>query len=256
MKFFIHLAYKGTRYCGWQRQPKHPSIQETLENALQRMTGQKINCIGCGRTDAGVHASQFFCHVKVENEFDFDPVFRLNKMLPHDISVFNFIKVASHAHAQHDATSRTYTYQIHTTKNAFLSELSTFFPTENLDFDMMEQAVAMVRQFDDFRSMCKQPDLYKSTICKISGLTLDINKDKSSLVFEITANRFLRNMVRLLIGNILQIGCGKMQLAEFEHCLATGHPPKHFNAAYPQGLFLSKVEYPYLKIQKLETSLI
>lgn len=246
MKYFIHLSYKGTHYHGWQRQPNHISVQEILENAIEKMMGYKINCIGCGRTDTGVHASQFFCHIKTEKPFDFDPVFRLNKMLPKYISIFDFIPVDKNAHAQHDAISRTYTYRIHTRKNAILSEVSSFYPKENMDIDKIKNATALLNQHMDYRSFCKQPDLYKNTLCKVSGASVAVNKNSENIIFEITANRFLRNMVRLIIGNILEVGYGKISFAEFEAYLNNEEKPKHFNAAYPQGLYLSKVVYPYL----------
>ncbi len=247
MKYFIHLAYKGTRYHGWQRQPNHPSVQETLENALQKMMGRKINCIGCGRTDAGVHASQFFCHIKVEQAFDFDPVFRLNKMLPNDISIFEFINVAPNAHAQHDALLRTYTYQVHLVKHALLSDVSSFYPKENLDLAKMEQAVALFRDCRDFRAMCKQPDLYKNTRCEMQEARMEINVTSTRLFFTFSANRFLRNMIRIIIGNVLEVGYGRLCIHELEECLKSGRSPKNFNLAYPQGLCLSGVKYPSLK---------
>ena len=246
MKYFIHLAYKGTRYFGWQRQPNHPSVQETLEDSIEKMLGKKINCIGCGRTDTGVHASQFFCHIKVDREFEFDLVFRLNKMLPDDIAILGFIPVGREAHAQHDAISRTYTYRIHNQKDAFLSEFSSFYPKENMDVDAMQKAVAPLPHYTDYRSFCKQPNLYKSTICNISEATLVVGKNSGSLVFKITADRFLRGMVRLLIGNILEVGYGNLALPDFDECLKTGKKLPRFKAAYPQGLYLSRVVYPYL----------
>ena len=212
------------------------------------MTGEKINCIGCGRTDAGVHASQFFCHIKVDHGFDFDPVFRLNKMLPNDISIFDIIQVDRSAHAQHDAVARTYTYRVHTKKNAFKSELSTFYPKDNLNPENMRKALSLLRHYRDFRSMCKQPDLYKSTICQISQSALVIDDHQDELKFEITADRFLRGMIRILVGNVLEIGYGRLALSNFEECLKTGQPTRHFKAAYPQGLYLSKVAYPYLNL--------
>ena len=246
MKYFIHLAYKGTGYHGWQRQPKHPSVQGVLENALERMLGKKTNCIGCGRTDAGVHASQFFCHIKTEKEFDFDPVFRLNKMLPDDVAIYGFIPVPKNAHAQRGAISRTYTYHIHTSKDPFLSEVSSFYPKENLETEIMEKAIRLLPSYPDYHSSCKQPHLYKSTICKISSASLQVDGDIEKLIFEITADRFLRGMVRIILGNVLEVGYGRMTLQEFENCLITGRPAKHFNMAYPQGLYLSEIVYPFL----------
>ena len=248
MKYFIHLAYKGTNYHGWQRQPNHISVQETLENAIEKMTGEKISCICCGRTDAGVHASQFFCHIKVETSFEFDPVFRLNHILPNDISIFGFIEVDEFAHAQYDAIWRTYTYYIHTSKNAFLSDISSIYPKEKLDIAEMKKATALLLTYRDYRAMCKQPHLYKTTLCNITEARLEADEQANRLKIVLTANRFLRGMVRLLVAHILKVGYGKMSLLAFENCLKTGIRAPYFRAAHPQGLFLSRVEYPYLKM--------
>ena len=205
--------------------------------------GRKINCIGCGRTDAGVHASQFYCHIVVDKEFDFDPVFRLNKMLPDDISVKEMIPVSREAHAQHDAVSRTYTYRIHTFKDSFLSEISALYPLENIDFIKMKKAVEMLLRFTDFRSQCKQPDIYKNTLCIISKAEMTVLEGGKKIVFKITADRFLRGMVRIIIGNILEVGYGRMSLKEFESCFIENKPAAYFKMAYPQGLYLSEVKY-------------
>ena len=246
MKFLIHLAYKGARYHGWQRQAHHPTVQEVLEDALEKMMGRKINCIGCGRTDAGVHASQYFCHIKVEEDFKFDPVFRLNKMLPGDIAIHEFIPVGWDVHAQHDAVSRTYTYRIHTEPDAFLSELSAFYTKENLDVGRMQAAVEILARQRDFRSMCRQPELYKTTICELTETRLQVFDPGKRLEFTFTADRFLRAMVRILVGQILQIGYGRLSLEAFENCFKTGQPPSRFKLAHPQGLYLSGVKYDFL----------
>lgn len=247
MKYFLHLSYKGTHYHGWQRQPKHPSIQETLELALEKMLGYKVNCIGCGRTDAGVHASQYFCHIKVADDFGYDPVFRLNKILPHDITIHDCIKVGWFDHAQKDAISRTYTYQIHTTKDAFLNELSAFYPKENMDIGLMEKAVETLTRYRDFRAMCRQPDLYKTTICEIMAARLEVEKGGERLAFVFTADRFLRGMVRILVAQILEVGYGRLTLEAFENRLKTGQPPTSAKAAHPQGLYLTGVRYGFLE---------
>ncbi|MBK9016778.1 MAG: tRNA pseudouridine(38-40) synthase TruA [Saprospiraceae bacterium] len=247
MKFFLHLSYKGTHYHGWQRQPKHPSVQETLEVALEKMLGYKVNCIGCGRTDAGVHASQYFCHIKVVDDFDYDPVFRLNKMLPDDITIYDFIKVGWDAHAQKDAISRTYTYRIHTMKDAFLSELSAYYPKENMDLGLMEKAAETLTHYRDFRAMCRQPDLYKTTICELTAAQMVVENDGERLAFVFTADRFLRGMVRILVAQILEVGYGRESLEAFENYLKTGQPPAYAKAAYPQGLYLSGVQYGFLE---------
>lgn len=251
MKYFIHLAYKGTHFHGWQRQPNHLSVQEVLEKAIEKMTGQKISCICCGRTDAGVHASQFFCHIVVDKKFDYDPVFRLNHILPDSISIFDFIEVDSAAHARYDAIRRTYTYHIHTRKNALLSDVSSYYEIKNLDIAAMKKAVALLLVHHDFRAMCKQPDLYKTTVCYMSEALLEVNEAGHQIKITLTANRFLRGMVRLLVDHILQVGAGKLSLDAFERCLTTGVRSPRFKSAHPEGLFLSKVEYPYLKMRNV-----
>lgn len=248
MKYLLHLAFKGTDYHGWQRQPEHISVQEVLEDTLSKMLKKKTNCIGCGRTDAGVHASQFFCHIVVEKAFDFDPVFRLNKMLPEDISIFEIMPVGEKFHAQHGAAARTYTYLIHTVKNALLSGLSTYCSPKGLDFEKMKTAAAVLPNYLDFKAMCKHPDFYNSTICRVSAARISVSENGKKLRFDITANRFLRGMVRLLVGNILEVGYGRMELEKFEHHLQSGETPKFYKAAPPQGLYLSGVKYPDLDI--------
>lgn len=251
MKFFIHLAYKGTRYHGWQRQPRHLTVQQVLEDALEKMLGQKVNCIGCGRTDAGVHASQYFCHIKLEEAFGFDPVFRLNKMLPGDLAIHEIFEVPRHVHAQHDAVSRTYTYRIHTEPDAFLSDLSAFYTKENLDVGRIRQAVGILASQRDFRSMCRQPELYKTTVCELTEARLEVFDHGKRLEFTFTADRFLRSMVRILAGQLLQIGYGRQSLEAFENCFKTGRPPARFKLAHPQGLYLSGVRYDFLREAKL-----
>jgi tRNA pseudouridine38-40 synthase len=243
MKYFIHLAYKGTNYRGWQRQPNSPSIQAVLEDSIAKMMGQKINCIPCGRTDAGVHARHFFCHLVVENAFDFDPVFRLNKMLPNDICIYDFLEVSREVHAQHGAISRTYEYFIHTKKDPFLSEISAYYSKKNLDLEKMKKAAELISEASDFKAFCKQPDLYKNTQCIISNAEIKQLESKQQIRFRITANRFLRGMVRILVGNILEVGYGKLELHEFENCLKNGIRPAFFKEAYPQGLYLTEVKY-------------
>lgn len=246
MKYFIHLSYKGTNYHGWQWQPMYPSVQGTLEVALEKMLGYKVSCSGCGRTDAGVHASQYFCHIKVTNVFEYDPVFRLNKILPEDISILDLIPVHWEAHAQKDAISRTYTYRIHTIKDALRSGLSAYYPKENLDLDLMNRALEILTRYRDFRAMCRRPSQYKTTICDLSAADLIIENGTKEFRFEFTANRFLMGMVRILVAQILEVGYGRGSLEQFENYFKTGYPPVHSKAAYPQGLYLSSVKYGYL----------
>lgn len=248
MKYFIHLAYKGTNYRGWQTQPNAIGVQAILEETLARMMGRKINIIGCGRTDAGVHASQFFAHIVMDNAWTFDPVFRWNKMLPDDIAIFDIFPVEPHIHAQHNALERTYTYFIHFHSDPFLNEISTLYSKRGLDIEKMKKAIRLLTQYEDYQTFCKQPAVYKSTFCQVSEAKLWENSNESRLCFQITANRFLRGMVRLLIGNLLEVGYGKTSLATFQNYLDNQEQPKFFKAAYPQGLYLSKVKYDFLEL--------
>ena len=212
------------------------------------MLRQKTMCTGCGRTDTGVHASQYFAHVRIPETFDFgfDPVKRLNQILPEDIAVFDFTPVPANFHAQHDATSRTYTYRFHLHKNPFLDHLSAFFGHRDLDFGKMKRAIALLPGTTDFRGMCKQPHLYKSTRCQLSKASLTEVVKEREYRFDFTSDRFLRNMVRLLVGNIIGVGNGQLPLADFERYLRSGERPPHFVLAPPEGLFLSGVEYARL----------
>ena len=249
MKYFIHLAYNGSNYSGWQRQKNVISIQEVLEDTLTKMLGYKTLCTGCGRTDKGVHASQYICHIFLKAALSYDPVFRLNKMLPKDIVIYEFIPVADRAQAQYDVIDRTYTYHIRGQENPFFHQLSVCHDLEQLEIEQMELATAMLVGKQDFKSFCKQPDVYKHTVCEVQAATL-IQKGTEHLQFSITANRFIRGMVRLLVGNLLAVGTGALPLEDFEKALKTQIPLPYFRMAYPQGLYLSKVRYAYLDLPK------
>ena len=149
MKYFLHLAYKGTNYHGWQWQPNVISVQQVIEEALAKVfKKEKMSIAGCGRTDAGVHASQYYAQVKIEESFDFDPVFRLNKILPPDIRIYEMIPVVQNMHAQHSPISRCYTYYFHTQPNPFINDVSTFVEQE-LDFEKMKSAVALLSKYEN-----------------------------------------------------------------------------------------------------------
>ena len=258
MRYFLHLGYNGKRYHGWQRQPKVISVQQVVEEALSKMIGETIVVIGCGRTDAGVHASQYFLHFYAPFVFDqpvagqagFDAKFRLNKMLPTDIAIFDVLPMEGRVHAQYGPISRTYDYYIHFNKDPFLQDRSSYYPSEEEGFDLlaMKEAVGLLTQYNDYRAFCKQPDLYEHTICEVSVANLWISPNGEKLKFQVTANRFLRGMIRFIVGRLVEIGKGRLTVDQFEHGLKTLEFFKHKNPAYPQGLYLSKVLYPYLDL--------
>ncbi|WP_428330790.1 tRNA pseudouridine synthase A [Mucilaginibacter sp.] len=248
MRYFFHIAYHGTRYSGWQKHPGFLNVQQVLETALGKLLKTTITINGCGRTDAHVHASQFFFHTDIENEWDFDLFFRLNKVLPDDIAIFDIIPMQGLPHARFDAVQRTYDYFIHTYKDPFLSRFSSLYAEPELDVAKMSAAVALLPQYSDYRGFCKSPDKNDHTICNVSSAGLFTDGSGDKLRFQITANRFLSRMVRIIVGRLLEIGRGTMSVDEFEYYLINKQTPKIIIPAHPQGLYLSKVTYPYLNL--------
>lgn len=248
MKYFLNIGYDGSGYSGWQYQPNVLSIQEEIEKALTAIFKEKIIVYGCGRTDAGVHASQYILHVDINEPFDFDLKFRLNKNLPEQIAVYDILEMPENSHARYDAISRTYDYFIHLYEDPVLHRYSSFYELSDLDLDGMNKAVDLLTKYTDFRSICKQPDLHNHTHCEVTHAKLYVSEDQKRLRFTITANRFLRGMIRLIVFFLLKIGQREMSVEDFEHILANKLYVDNKIPAFPNGLYLSKVEYPYLKL--------
>ena len=249
MRTFLHLAYQGTAYHGWQSQadPALPTVQSTLEAALHRMLGYRVPLHGCGRTDAGVHARSYYAHFDQRAPLDYDPVFRLNRILPDDIAVYDWLAVPPTANAQLDATHRTYSYHIDRRKNPFRARLSGRYDDRPLDLPRMREVVAHYAAATDFRAFCKRPEQYPHTRCRIDRCTLENGPDEQALVFTITADRFLQSMVRLLVARMVDVGTGKLSVAEVATALDTGVPLPRKRAAYAEGLYLTAVGYNFLK---------
>lgn len=224
------------------------NVQGVLEKFLSQALKTPIAIIGCGRTDAHVHASQFFFHMDVEKEWDFDLMFRLNKLLPANIAVFDIIPMNGMQHARFDAVLRSYDYFIHTYKDPFLSGLSSFYLLEQLKFDEMKAAAALLPKYKDFRAFCTSPDKYEHTICNVMSTSLSIDANGDKLRFQISSNRFLSKMIRIIMGQLLKIGKGLLSVDEFEHYLIYRQTPELITPAHPEGLYLSKVTYPYLNL--------
>ena len=249
MRYFVHIGYKGTEYFGWQRQPNKLSVQEVLEDSLSRIFKQTISISGCGRTDAGVHASQFFFHMDIDKSWNFDLFFRLNRILPHDIALFDIIPMQGQPHARFDANQRVYDFFIHTYKDPFLSESSSFYLRQSFDLPEMKKAINLLPQYKDYRAFCKSPDKNEHTICHVSSASLFINHKGDRLRFRISSNRFLGRMVRILARKMIEIGDGTLSVDEFESHLISKNIPSKILPAHPQGLYLSKVTYPYLDLE-------
>ncbi len=244
MRYFIHFCYNGTHYHGWQTQPNAKSVQESLTHVLTTILGTKTQLTAAGRTDTGVHAQQMYAHfdydLPIEN---FKTVHNLNAMLPNDIVVFEIFEVKFDAHARFDATARTYQYHINQQKKAFSNDLSWFF-NKKLDLDLMNQAAKLLLYHLDFECFSKTNTDVNTFICHISEAFWETQND--DLVFTITADRFLRNMVRAIVGTLLNVGLHKINLSEFEEILQSKDRKKAGFSVPAQGLFLTKITYPFL----------
>ena len=252
MRFFFHIGYNGYNYHGWQRQMKDLSIQEVFEDCISKVLKTDATILGCSRTDAQVHASQYFFHFDVKKEWNFDLLFRLNKMLPDDIAVFDIIPVKENNHAQFDAKQRTYDYFIHTSKNPFLSKVSALYSEKKIHPDKMIKAISLLTTYKDYRSFCKSPDKYKHTLCNISSAKLFSDASGDKFRFQISSDRFLHGMIRAIVAKLIKVGTEEMSVDEFENMLMLKQAHRNLAFALPQGLCLSKVVYPFLNIQPRE----
>ena len=250
MRYFIHLAYNGSRFHGWQIQPNACSVQEELERALSLLLKQPIQPTGCGRTDAGVHASDFYAHFDMENALSAEECLqltnRLNAFLDENITIYKIFEVAETTHARFDAVSRTYQYHITTSKQPFKQEFSHRIHYKP-DIELMNKACEILFEYEDFTSFSKVHTQTKTNLCKIHYAHWEENAGE--LVFTIKANRFLRNMVRAITGTLLDIGRGKLQCEEM-HSIIQAKNRSNAGASLPaKALFLTKVEYPDLNIE-------
>lgn len=243
-RYFLRLSYLGTEYSGWQFQTNVPSVQETLEKTLTAILHEKITVIGCGRTDAGVHASKYFAHIDAtRNDLHTDPqfLFRLNKSLPDSIAIHEVRVMPENAHARFSATSRSYTYFITPSKSAIDSKTS-WYVYEPLNIEAMNEAAAIMLDHDDFISFSKTGGEMKTSLCRISHSLW--TEESGKLVYRISSNRFLRNMVRMAVGTMVEVGKGNFTVEYFKQLLEAKKQPAVLNIAPANGLFLSEVRYP------------
>jgi len=244
MRYFIELAYNGTNYHGWQSQPNAVSVQETLEKALTLVLKTPIEIVGAGRTDAGVHAKQMFAH------FDYPEVLeasfwvtKLNSYLPKSIVIYNIISVSDDAHARFDATSRTYEYHIHTYKDAFIDSGSWLY-SQPLNLQLMNEATSLLLNHTDFECFSKAHTDVFTFNCKITQAHWQQNGNQ--LVFTITADRFLRNMVRAIVGTFINIGLEKRTIEDLQKILDSKDRSQAGFSVPAHGLYLTQITYPYL----------
>lgn len=241
MRYFIELSYDGSPFVGWQRQPKGDSVQSSLEDALKTLLQKPISVVGAGRTDAGVHARQLFTHVDLDDQVDQNLKFRLNNLLPKEIAVNSILVVTDDAHARFDATGRRYSYHITTQKDPFLEKRSYYF-SKTLDIELMNQAATVMLDHDDFKCFSKSRTDVKTYLCDIQEAYWEQNG--SDLVFFIQANRFLRNMVRAIVGTLIEVGLKKISIDDFKSILLSRDRSKAGYSVPAHGLYLEKVYYP------------
>lgn len=247
MRYFAELAYRGTHYFGWQRQPKQISVQETLETAFSTLLRTEIPITGCGRTDTGVHAKHYIIHFDFDGEFPKAFVPRMNKFLPKDISISRIFEVDSEAHARYDAYERSYEYYLGFDKDPFSTELAWYFPNaEKPVLEKMQEAAGILTEYEEFYTFCKSNTDVKTMKCDLRRAEWVVDEANNKLVFHITANRFLRGMVRLIVGMCVNVGLGKLTVEEVRQALDEQKLLNKSLSVPPQGLYLTGIKYPFL----------
>jgi len=246
MRFFIELSYKGTNYHGWQVQPNANTVQAEINKALSTILNSKIEVMGAGRTDAGVHAKQMFAHFDVEVEFDAHTIIiKLNSILPNDIAIHAIFQVSDEVSSRFDAISRTYQYHIVQQKNPFIEQ--AYFLHKTLDVEAMNTACRHLLGMQDFTSFSKVNTQTFTNNCNVMLATWDWADDE--LVFTIKADRFLRNMVRAVVGTLLEVGIGKINPDDVKEIIAKKDRCKAGTSVAAHALFLVEVEYPKNSIE-------
>lgn len=243
MRYFAELSYKGSAYCGWQRQPNAPSVQQTIEEALSTILRESVEVVGAGRTDTGVHAAFYVAHFDTTKEIaDTDSfVYHLNALLPEDVAFGRIYVVADDAHARFDATEREYRYYVERRKNPF-TRATSWQLTTPLDVEAMNRAAQVLLQTDDFTTFAKLGSNNTNNICHIFRAEW-VEIECGMVVFIFRANRFLRNMVRAVVGTLVDVGRGKITPEEFADIVASRDLSRSSSSAPAGGLFLTDVKY-------------
>ena len=243
-RYFIELSYDGTNYHGWQVQPNAVTVQEVLDRALSTVLRRPIETVGCGRTDTGVHATEFFAHYEVESSMTIDKVVHsLNGILPPDIAIKNIFPVDDEMHARFSATLRSYQYHIHFNKDPFKHGYSWLLRDEP-DIDLMNQAAQIIMQYTDFSCFSKSNTQVKTNNCKISRA--EWLRTDDGMVFHISADRFLRNMVRAVVGTLLMVGRKEVTPEGIREIINSKDRSNAGTSVPACGLYLTEVKYPFV----------
>lgn len=243
-RYFIRLAYNGSAYHGWQIQENALTVQEVMTNAVRLIWNKDFKMIGCGRTDTGVHAKEFYAHFDLAEEKSKEDleelVNRLNRYLPDDIVIYSIFPVKADLHSRYDALSRTYEYYIHTRKDPFLNECS-WLVHQKLDIDMMNRGGEIIKEYIDFTSFSKANVKRKTNLCKVSKANWKLSGHR--LVFTITADRFLHDMVRAMVGTMIDLGQHKISLEDLRLIIESQDRCRAGESVPAKGLYLTRVEY-------------
>lgn len=243
MRYFIEIAYKGTDFHGWQQQPNAMSVQEHIQKGLNKILGTNTTIVGAGRTDTGVHANQMYAHFDTQKELNKkDFAYRLNSVIPESIFIKQILKVSATAHARFDAISRSYEYHIHLAINPFLLETTQQIYQRKFDLEKMNQAAKILLDHTNFKAFSKSRTDVKTYECNLT--TAKWEQKEEQLVFYITANRFLRNMVRAIVGTLLEVGEGKLSIPQFKKVIQEQKRSKAGVSVPAKGLFLTDIKYP------------
>ncbi|GAA4884600.1 tRNA pseudouridine(38-40) synthase TruA [Flaviramulus aquimarinus] len=242
MRYFIELSYNGSAYHGWQNQPNALSVQEVTEKALSTLLGKQMSIMAAGRTDAGVHAKQMFAHFDTDVDFEIkDLIFKLNSFLPIDVAIHNIFKVKAEAHSRFDALSRTYLYRVTLKKNVFTND-QVYYVKQGLDFDKMKEASKILFEYKDFQCFSKSKTEVKTYHCDIMKAEWHFKDDE--LHFVIQANRFLRNMVRAIVGTLINVGLGRLSVDDLHTIIQSKNRSKAGFSVPAHGLYLKNITYP------------
>ncbi|WP_299000149.1 tRNA pseudouridine(38-40) synthase TruA [uncultured Tenacibaculum sp.] len=244
MRYFIELAYNGKNYHGWQVQPHAISVQEVINKAISTILRQEINIVGAGRTDAGVHASQMFAHFDVELPLNDNFTYKLNAILPDDVVIFNTTLVHNDAHARFDANSRSYEYKIWLGRNPFLLDTSWQLYHQQLNIELMNKAATILYEYEDFECFSKVKTDVNTFNCTVTNAEWVMKGNE--LTFHISANRFLRNMVRAIVGTLIDVGLEKITIDDFKKIIESKNRSNAGVSVPAKGLFLTAVTYDYI----------
>jgi tRNA pseudouridine38-40 synthase len=244
-RYFIKLSFLGTNYHGWQKQENANSVQFVLSDALSVILKEKIDVTGAGRTDTGVHAREFYAHFDfnyLDEKQRMELVYHLNGYLPYDIAIQEIVPVIPGSHARFSAVSRTYQYILAQTKDPFFSGFA-FYYSFPLQIQKMNEGAALIKSYEDFTSFAKLPSETKTNICLITDIYWE--KKGNTLLFSVTANRFLRNMVRAIVGTLIDLGRNKIQLSDLERIILSKNRSAAGYSVPACGLYLTSIVYPY-----------